>query len=192
MDNSTGWKVFPIIRQMSSNENLFGLGSLWDTEILNAQFDEAREKARQERATRYLRDAISDLIAESPTSVIVVAVDRPIHVERVGMMWLDGTLCGSTDRVIVPCAAIDRVSAPPECGCLIPRPREFELVPLGAVWRELERRATPVTVMTSRGGIHGRIVGVWRDAISVQGARNLFVVPASARTIVVVDGGQRS
>lgn len=175
---------------MSENENLLGLGSLWDSAVLNAQTDESRENARNERATRYLRDALTELTTDWGASVQVDQLDRPIHVERVGMMWLDGALCGTVDRVVVPFAAIGRVTTPPECGCALSPPRLFELVPLGAVWRELERRATPVIVVAHRAGVRGRIVGVWRDAMTIRGTRHRTVVPASARVVVVVDGGQ--
>jgi hypothetical protein len=106
-------------------------------------------------------------------------------------MWLDGVACGTSDRVIVPFGGILVIESSTRCSCDDAAPDHFELVSFGAVLRELERRATVVTVMGGRYGQRGRIIGVWRDALTLRGARGTAVFPLGAVGSIVVeeDGG---
>jgi hypothetical protein len=181
-----GRNVLPIIRHMGENQNLLSLGSLWDTEIDNAQLDEKREQDRDRRASLHFRDALLELLATGGISVLSRAGVRPVHVRRVGLMWLDGVMCGTTDRVIVHLTAIHSATDTVACSCPSESPRVFELVPFGAVLRELERRSVAVTAIRDHGGIHGRIGGVWRDAVTLNTARGRVVLPVSEFGVVVV------
>ena len=180
-----------ILRHMTENQNFLGLGSLWDSEVQNIIFDEKREVERNHRAQSYLRDALLDLAQNCPVSVVAVGLSQRIHVRRIGMMWLDGVLCGSSDRVVVHFTAIHRATAAGACGCRHSPLHLFELVPFGAVLRELERRAAEVVVVHNHGGISGRITGVWRDALSLTTPRGRVVVPWSACGLVLVTDTNR-
>lgn len=181
-----GRNVLPIIRHVGENQNLLSLGSLWDTEIDNAQWDEKREQNRDRRASLYFRDALLELAATGGISVVSRAGGKPVHVRRIGLMWVDGVMCGTTDRVVVHLTAIHSATDSVTCGCPIETPRLFELVPFGAVLRELERRSAAITVIRDHGGIHGRIGGVWRDAVTLITARGRVALPVSECGVVVV------
>jgi hypothetical protein len=174
---------------MGENQNLLSLGSLWDVEIDNAQWDEQREQNRERRASMYFRDALLDLAGTTGVSVSSRLGDRLVHVRRVGLLWVDGILCGTRDRVVVHYTAIHSATDSVTCGCQLEPPRVFELVPFGAVLRELERRATEIMVIRDHGGIRGRIGGVWRDAVTVITTRGRVVLPMS-ECGVVVDGNR--
>lgn len=178
--------MLPIIRHMGENRNLLSLGSLWDSEIDNAQWDETREQNRDRRGALYFRDALLELAEPGSISVVSKVGLWTVHVRRVGLMWVDGTLCGTPDRVIVHQSAIRSATDLAACGCAVESPRIFEFVPFGAVLRELERRATDITVIHDRGGVHGRISGVWRDAVTLNTARGRVVFPVSVCGVVVV------
>lgn len=178
--------MLPIIRHMVENRNLLSLGSLWDSEIDNAHWDETREQNRDRRGALYFRDALLELAATGNISVVSKVGLWNVHVRRVGLMWMDGTLCGTLDRVIVHQSAIRSVTDLATCGCQVETPRIFELLPFGAVLRELERRAADVTMMLDRGGVHGRISRVWRDAVTLKTARGRIVLPISECGVVIV------
>lgn len=162
---------------MSENENLLGLGSLWDTERLNAEFDEARETERERKAQLSLGDALIEQGRSEPLSAWIAESSQPLHVRRLGLLWLDGVMCGSGDTVLVPFSAILRASSSAECDCTMSLPKVFEFVPLGAVFRDLERRAAVVSIVVHRGGVRGRIIGVWRDALTILTTRGVAIVP---------------
>lgn len=175
-----------ILRYVSENENLLGLGSLWDAEVQNAVFDEKREAERNRRAQSHLHDALLELAHDHPLNVVSVGATKPIHVRRIGMMWLDGVMCGSSDRAVIHFNAIQRVMADERCGCHSGAPQLFELVPFGAVLRDLERRAADVVVVHAIGGVAGKITGVWRDALSMTTQRGRVIVPWSACGVILV------
>lgn|GEM_PF-1815750 len=186
MDNSEAELTLSIIRQMTGNENLLGLGSLWDAEQSNADLDEAREFERGRKAQVYFRDAIVEISKGGNSLVTVSGFHTGIHIRRIGMFWLDGNLCGTTDRVIVPLSGVICVVSDSLCGCEPHSVACFELVTFGAVARELERHMTPVSVTGDRYGIRGRISGVWRDAITVRTPAGESLIPLTAiRTIHV-------
>jgi hypothetical protein len=183
--------VLHILRHMTENQNFLGLGSLWDSEVQNVALDEKREVERNRRAQTYLRDALLDLAQDHAVSVVAVGRVQSIHVRRIGMMWLDGVLCGSSDRAVVHFNAIERATADGACGCRRSLPHLFELVPFGAVLRDLERRAAEVVVVQNRSGVSGRITGVWRDALSLTTSRGRVVVPWSACGLILVTDTNR-
>lgn len=180
-----------ILRHMTENQNFLGLASLWDAEVENAVFDEQRESDRIRRAQHHLRDALLDLAQDHPLSVVAVGVAQPVHVQRIGMMWVDGVLCGSFDRAIVHFTAIQRATTTGICGCQRYAAELFELVPFGAVLRDLERRGARIIVVHERGGVVGRVTGVWRDALSITTAQGRVVVPWSACGVVLVTDPNR-
>jgi hypothetical protein len=171
---------------MTENQNLLGLGSLWDSELQNAVFDEKREIARNRRAQLHVRDALLELVIHGPLTVVSGGVTSPIHVERIGLGWLDGVLCGSSERAIVRFEALYRAGTTTTCGCRRLSPQLYEFVPYGAVLRDLERRAANILVIGDRGGVGGRVSGVWRDAITLTTDRGRVVVPWSACGLVLV------
>lgn len=183
--------VVHILRHMAENQNLLGLGSLWDSELQNAVFDEKRETERNRRAQFHLREALLDLSADNPLTVVSTVVTSPVHVQRIGLGWLDGVVCGSVDRAIIHFTSIQRAGTTTLCGCRRQVPQLYELVPFGAVLRDLERRATDVLIVGDRGGIGGRISGVWRDAITMTTQRGRVVVPWSACGLVLVTDPNR-
>lgn len=172
---------------MREKENLLGLGSLWDTEIHNAEWDEDRDRNRERRGQLYLRDALIELAGSACLSVTTRCGAAPLHVRRIGMMWVDGQACGSPDRSIVHLSAVRHASETVECGCSLETPRVYELVPFGAVLRELERQSATVSIVHERGGHRGRIVGVWRDAVTLMTTRGRIVLPLSECGVVVVE-----
>lgn len=192
MDNvDQGWTV-PIIRQMTINENRLGLGSLWDVERHNADLDEARDAERDRKARLYARDAIVALGLDSGLSVFVTGVERPVHAARIGLRWIDGAVCGTTERAVIPDGSIDLVATNAVCDCDSPSVRDYPFVTLGAVLRELERTAAEVTVVAGRRGVRGRITGVWKDALSVTSSQGESVVPVEALSVVIVDDCRRA
>ena len=174
---------------MSRNENLLGLGSLWDSEQLNIEWDIARERERDRKSELYFSDAVVELVRHDSVTIQVTMLDRVIHVRRIGMMWLDGVVCGSLERTIVPFGAIGVAFSPADCACTTSAPERFEMVPLGAVLRDIERHSSPITIMGEQFGVRGRITGVWRDAITVRSLRRESVVPRSALGVIIVDDG---
>ncbi len=192
MDKWFGMIVLPIIRHMSVNENLLGLGSLWDAEQLNIERDVARERERERKSELYFSDAVLALAGPDGVTVQVTAFDRIIHVRRIGMMWIDGVVCGSADRAIVPFDAIGAAYSPSTCACTVSRPTHYEMVPLGAVLREIERHSSSVTIIGERFGVRGRITGVWRDAVTVRSSHRDTVLRRSAVRVVLVDDTGRS
>ena len=180
-----------ILRPMAENQDFLGLDSLWDAEVQNAVFDESREVERNRRAQFHLREALLELAHDHSLSVVATSATEQIHVRRIGMMWLDGVLCGSPDRAIVHFDAIQRATADGICGCRRSDPQLFEFVPFGAVLRDLERRATNVVVVHDRGGVAGRITGVWRDALSMATHRGRVVLPWSACGLILVTDTNR-
>lgn len=178
--------VLPILRHMTENRNLLGLGSLWDSELQNAVFDEKREIERNRRAQSYVRDALLELVIDGPLNVVSRGVTSPIHVERIGLGWLDGVVCGSSERAIVRIEAIHTAGTTMTCDCRRISPQLYEFVPYGAVLRDLERRAATILVVGDRGGVGGRVFGVWRDAITLNTDRGRVVVPWSACGLVLV------
>jgi hypothetical protein len=176
---------------MSRNENLLGLGSLWDVEQMNIERDVARERERDRKSELYFSDAMLALRAHDGLTVQGTSLDRVIHVRRIGMMWVDGVVCGSGERAIVPFGAILTAFSPSDCGCASSAPDRYELVPLGAVLRDIERRSSSVTIVGERFGVRGRITGVWRDAVTVRSLRREAVVPRSALGVILVDDGER-
>lgn len=180
-----------ILRHMPENQNFLGLGSLWDAEVQNAVLDEKREADRNRRAQLHLREALLELAHNSSVSVIAAGVTGVIHVYRIGMMWLDGVLCATSDRAVVHFSAIQRATSFRGCGCRALTPQLFELVPFGAVLRDLERRGTEVIVVHEHGGVSGRITGVWRDALSLSTRRERVVVPWSACGLILVSDTNR-
>lgn len=184
--------VLHILRPVAENQDFLGLDSLWDAEVQNAVLDEQREVDRNRRAQFHLREALLDLAHDHPLSVVATSVTQPIHVRRIGMMWLDGVLCGAPDRAIVHFEAIQRASTDSLCGCRRSVPQLFEFVPFGAVLRDLERRATNIIVGHDLGGVSGRITGVWRDALSMTTHRGRVVLPWSACGVILVTDTNRS
>lgn len=184
--------TLPIIRHMPLNENLLGLGSLWDAEQLNIERDVARERERDRKSELYFSDAVLALTGDGGVTIQVTSFDYVIHVRRIGMMWVDGLLCGSSDRAIIPYDAIGLAYSPSTCRCRVSKPDHYEMVPLGAVLRELERRASSVTIVGERFGVRGRIIGVWRDAMTVRSAQRETVLHRSAVRVVLVDDSGRS
>ena len=180
-----------ILRHMTESQNFLGLGSLWDSEVLNAVFDEKREAERNRRTQLHLREALLELAHDHPLSVVAVGVAHHIHVRRIGMMWLDGVLCGSSERAVVHFTAIQRAISDGPCGCRTSAPQLFELGPFGAVLRDLERRVANVVVVHDHGGVAGRITGVWRDALSMTTPRGRVVVPWSACGLILVTDTNR-
>jgi hypothetical protein len=177
---------------MSRNENLLGLGSLWDAEQTNIERDIARERERDRKSGLHFADAMMALLLDDGVTVEVTSLDRVVHVRRIGMTWIDGVVCGSVERAIVPFVAIRAAFSPSDCACAVSVPKHFELVPLGAVLREVERRSSSITIVGERFGVRGRITGVWRDAITVRSLRRESVVPRSALGVILVDDGERS
>lgn len=173
---------------MQENDDLLGLGALWDVERDNATLDEFRELARDQRSRGSFHDAILDFARRGAIDATVASSERQLHVHRIGLNWVDGRLCGGDDSTIVPLPSIRSVRSRGRCGCSAKPPRILEWVTLTAMFRRLERRASPVILTTLRGGIAGRIVGVWRDAIEVRNANGRALVPVSSLELVVVDG----
>lgn len=165
---------------MTGNENLLGLGSLWDAEQSNADLDEAREFERGRKAQLCFRDAIAEISQGGNSLVTVSGFHTGIHIKRIGMFWLDGDLCGTTDRVIVPLSGVVCVVSDSLCGCEPHSVASFEMVTFGAVARELERHMTRVIVTGDRHGVRGRISGVWRDAITVRTPAGESLFPLTA------------
>lgn len=176
---------------MTENQNFLGLGSLWDSEVQNAIFDEKRESERNRRAQLHVREALLDLVIDDSLNVVPAGITLVVHVQRIGLGWVDGVVCGSADRAIVHFTAIEQAGTNTTCGCRRHTPELYELVPFGAVLRDLERRATDLLVVGNRGGIAGRISGVWRDAITMVTHRGRVVVPWSACTLVLVTDPNR-
>ena len=176
---------------MSRNENLLGLGSLWDVEQMNIERDVARERERDRKSELYFSSAMLALRVHDGLTIQVTSLDRVIHVRRIGMMWVDGVVCGSSERAIVPFDAILTAFSPSDCGCASSEPDCYELVPLGAVLRDIERRSSSVTIVGERFGVRGRITGVWRDAVTVRSLRRESVVPRSALSVILVDDSER-
>lgn len=178
---------------MAGNEHLLGLGSLWDAEQLNIEQDLARERERGRKSELYFSDAIQELSTNRGLTIQLVSFSRLIHVRRIGMLWLDGVVCGSVERAIVPFGAITAAFTPSHCECASSEPERFELVPMGAVLRDLERRSAPLTILGDRYGVRGRLAGVWRDAISVRSSERDTVLPRSSLGVIIVDDdGARS
>jgi hypothetical protein len=184
--------VLPIIRHMSINENTLGLGSLWDSEQMNSELDVARERERVRKSGLFFSDAMLALREDDGVSVQATSFDRVVHVRRIGMTWIDGVVCGSVDRVIVPFGAIRVAFSPSDCTCVVSTPDHFELVSLGAVLRDIERHASSITVVGERFGVRGRITGVWRDAITVRSRRRESVLPRSALGVILVEDSERT
>lgn len=179
-------RVLPIIRHMSQNENLLGLASLWDSEVANAEWDTRREEQRESRGSRYFRDAIVEVSHTTALTITTHAFDDRVHVRRIGLLWVDGFSCGSTERVIVAFSSIEMATAERRCECRCEPPTVYELVPFGAVLRELERQRLIVTVTTGRHGLQGRIDGVWRDSITVSTPRGAVVFPHTSIDRIVI------
>lgn len=171
---------------MRENDDLLGLGTLWDLEVANSSWDERREGDRLIRARRHLSDALASMARNDPLAAMTDNLDRWLHVRVLGMNWVDGYLCGSRARVVIPHSAVSIVRANSSCGCNRDLAKVVEWVPLSAVLRQWERRATTVTVMTARQSVTGRVVGVWRDAIQVRSMTSLTVV-SLLHVVVVVE-----
>ena len=169
---------------MSTEDDFLGLGSLWEAETLNAEFDQRRERERERRAAAGLREALTEL-ADIPISIVTSVIDRRIHVRRMGVGWVDGTFCGDVNRVWVPYGAIARATTELACLCAFQKPAVFDRVPVGTVLREWERRARVVTVITRSNGTTGRICGVWRDALGLFVNSGRVVVPLGAIGLIV-------
>ncbi len=171
---------------MSEKYDPLGLGSLWDLEEANATLDESREMARNDRARTYFGDALRSRAALTSIDVAVANLDRPIHVSRVGLNWVGGTVCSTTEEAIVPFASLDSVRGASRCACPATPPDVTEFVPLGAVLRRWERRATEVTAVTRRGGLRGRLHGVWRDAVELRTQDGFALVAFEQLELIVV------
>ena len=181
--------MIPIIRCMSRNENLLGLGSLWDAEQMNIECDVARERERNRKSELYFSDAMLALRMSASVSIQATSLDRVIHVRRIGMMWIDGVVCGSIERAIVPFGTIRAAFAPSNCACVVPPAEHFKMVPLGAVLRDIERHSSLITVVGEQFGVRGRITGVWRDAITVWSPHRESVIQRAALGVILVDEG---
>jgi hypothetical protein len=177
---------------MSGNENLLGLGSLWDAEQMNIERDIARERERDRKSGLFFADAMLALLMDGGVTVEVTSIDRVVHVRRIGATWIDGMVCGSVERAIIPFGAIRAAFSPSDCACAVSLPDHFEFVPLGAVLRDIERHSSAITIVGERFGVRGRITGVWRDAITVRSHRRESVVPRSALGVILVGDGDRS
>lgn len=173
---------------MAENDDLLGLGALWDLERDNAALDEFREIARDHRSRGTFHDAVLDLAQRGPLEVLVASSEQSVHVDRIGLNWVDGRFCDGTDTVIVPLGSVQIVRHSRRCSCPVHPPAILEWVTVTAVLRRLERRATPVIVSTVRSGLTGRIVGVWRDAVELRTPTGRAVVPVSNLELVVVEG----
>ena len=158
---------------------------------MNINRDVARKRERDRKSELHFSDAILALRADDGVTVQVASLDRVIHVRRIGMMWIDGMVCGSAERAIVPFGAIRAAFSSSDCGCVALVPEHFEFLPLGAVLRDIERHAASITIVDERFGVRGRITGVWRDAISVRSLRRELVVPRSAFGVILVEDGER-
>ncbi len=176
---------------MSGNENFLGLGSLWDAEQMNIDRDIARKHERDRKSELYFPEAMLAIRVDGGVTVQPTSLDRDIHVRRIGMMWIEGVVCGSVERAIAPFGEIRAAFSPSDCVCAVVPPDHFEMVPLGAVLRDIERHASSVTITSERFGVRGRITGVWRDAISVRSLRREWVVPRSSLGVILVDDGAR-
>ena len=172
---------------MSANENLLGLGSMWDVERDNANLDTMREDARDRRSRQHTRDAIVALGLEAGFSVAASSMERSVHARRLGLGWIDGILCGTRERAIVPFGGIVLVSTESTCECGHVTVRDYPFVPLGAVFREMERSVSEVAVICGQRGVRGRITGVWRDALTVKSTIAETVIPVSTMSVVIVE-----
>jgi hypothetical protein len=170
---------------MARNDDLLGLGAMWDLERDNAALDEFREIARDERARQHFHDAILALVRSHPVDAYVGTLDRPIHITRMGMNWVEGRPCGHTDVAIAPLSATRVVRTSRGCACEVRFATVFEWVTLGAVLRHVERHAQTVTVTTVASGTTGRVVGVWRDAVTVRSREGVAVIPFASLELVV-------
>lgn len=159
---------------------------------MNIELDIARERERVRKSGLFFSDAMLALREDGGVTVQVALFDRVIHVRRIGMTWIDGVVCGSVDRAIVPFGSIRAAFSPPDCKCVVSTPDHFELVPLGAVLRDIERHSASITVVGERFGVRGRITGVWRDAITVRSRRRESVLPRPALGVIIVEDGERS
>jgi hypothetical protein len=170
---------------MATNDDIFGLGAMWDAERENESLDEIREFARDERAAKFFLDALRDAAGAGAIDVWVSTLDRPIHVLRIGLDWIDGALCGSPEIALVPRSAITIVRTSRRCSCSYGSATVLEFVSLSAVLRRFERQARHVTLTASRQSMNGRITGVWRDAVRLRGLVDQVLVPVSQIELVV-------
>jgi hypothetical protein len=170
---------------MATNDDLFGLGAMWDAERENESLDEIREFARDERAAKFFWDALRDVAGGGAIDVWVTTLDRPIHVLRIGLDWIDGALCGSPEIALVPRSAITFVRTSRRCSCSYGIATALEFVSLGAVLRQFERQARHVTLTASHQSVSGRITGVWRDAVRLRGMVDQVLVPVLQIELVV-------
>lgn len=153
-------------------DSLFeGLESLWSGESEAARIDDERDRVRMSRATTEAREVLwARAAAENGLVVRTAAADYRIHPARVGLDWVDGVVCGSATRMVVPLASMRSWSPLSACECARVHCHSVPLLEFAAVLRFLERKAVNVCIYAENVAIHGRIRAVWSSAISVHSA----------------------
>lgn len=163
-----------------------GFDSLWDGEDDGAERDERRELVRADRATQTFRDVVIAHGGEHSLTTSVAEIDGFIHVNRLGANWIDGVICLTRDRIIIPLPKLTAVSTGTRCECEPKRLSVFNHVTLGAVLRELERQQATVSLLHAGGGYNGLITAVWKDALSIRsGVVTVTVQMASLICLIV-------
>ncbi len=150
-------------------DSLFeGLESLWSGESEAARIDDERDRVRMSRATTEAREVLwARAAAENGLVVRTAADDYRIHPARVGLDWIDGVVCGSATRMVIPLASIRSWSPLGACACTRVPCHSVPLLEFGSVLRFLERKAVNVCIYAEKAAVRGRIRAVWSSAISV-------------------------
>lgn len=158
-------------------ETLFeGLESLWAGESDAARFDDERDRVRMSRGATESRDLVWARAAEEHGLAIrTTAGDYRVHPTRVGLDWVDGVVCGSATRIVIPVLALREWSALAPCRCVTMPCQSVPLLEFATVLRFLERKALDVCVYAENRAYNGRITAVWAGAITVHapGPRDL-------------------
>lgn len=166
-------------------DSLFeGLESLWASEDHAAHIDEERDRARAERSTVTLAARLQVRAGESAVTISTDAADYRIHCVRIGADWVEGSMCSSPTRLVVPMNSVRSVVNAPSCTCVAPPCHTVALLELSTVLRFLERKGAWVRVDGTNQVCTGRITAVWADAITVEGTQSRDIARCAISAVV--------
>lgn len=153
-----------------------GYQSLWESESDNAELDERRELVRADRASTPFFAVLCERVTCEQVVALINRLESPVHISQVGASWVQGRVCGTAGDVIIPLEAVRGLITSRQCDCGVATPRIFRHVTFGAKLRAIERAGTRIVVSHSVGGVRGRIVAVWQDAIDVLCANGVTTI----------------